>query len=413
MRHLISLIIALATLSAGARSVEEVPNVHVADSTRYVSDPDNYLSPAALARADSIFASIWHATTAEPVAVVVADLSGDNVDDFATALFDAWGIGKEDTDNGLLILISVDDRKAALRTGRGTEIALTDGRCGNIIRNVIAPAMKAGNVDAAVINTAMAVRDILADPDYADDILSQQANNAHAEAGSNFLAKYLTFAVIVLIIMAIVALAVNANASGLDRHAHYEKLHNLKVPYLAITVGFIGIPILSYLLLSHLMRRARRGKMLCPNCSHTMRLVDEVHDNDYLTPAQDSEENIGSVDYDVWLCDECGTNTILPYVNHSARYSVCPNCGARTEMSCTNTVVVQPTTSSEGIGEKTFYCKNCKNQRRVRYEIPKVVNPPIIIPMGGGGHGGFGGGGFGGGSFGGGSTGGGGASGGW
>lgn len=414
MRNLLAILIAFLSFAASARTVDEVPNVHAADSTRFVSDPDSHLSRAAIARADSILGSVWRSTSAEPVAVIVSDLGGADIDNYATDLFEAWGIGKKDTDNGLLILISVDDRKAALRTGRGMEIALTDARCGRIIRNIIAPAMKNGDIDAAVVNAAAAASAIITDPAHADDLVSQYANNAAAKK-DNFFHDYLMAGIIIFLGMAVVAAVVSARSRGLERHERYEKLRRLKLPYLVITVGFLGIPVLSYLLLLLLMHHARRARTLCPNCNRRMRLIDEVHDNDYLTPAQDREENIGSVDYDVWHCDECGTNRILPYINHNVPYKVCPVCGSRAEVEESNVVLSQPTTSAKGIGEKTFYCKNCNKRRRIRYEIPKVVAPPVIIPMGGIGRGGggFGGGSFGGGSFGGGSTGGGGASGGW
>lgn len=406
---LFTLVAFLSVATAFGRDVNEVPNVHLADSTRFVSDPDGYLSQGAIARADSVLRATWRSSTAEPVMVVVSDIGDNNIDDYATDLFDAWGIGKKDTDNGLLVVISVNDRKAVLRTGRGTEIALTDARCGRIIRDIIAPAMRQGDVDAAVVNTAQAVSAVLTDPANADDLVSRYANNAGAGKKDNFFSTYLTLGIILFVAMAIWAIVTSARTRGLERHERYDRLRRLKLPFLVITVGFLGIPVLSYLLLMLLMRHARRARSLCPNCNHAMRLIDEVHDNDYLTPAQDREENIGSVDYDVWHCDECGTNRILPYVNHNVPYKICPVCGARAEVEEANTVLMQPTTSSKGIGEKTYFCKNCNKRRRVRYEIAKVVAPPVIIPMGGIGRGG----GFGGGSFGGGSTGGGGASGGW
>lgn len=409
LRSIIITLISIISLSVGARSIDEIPNVHLADSTRFVSDPDNYLSPAAISRTDSIIGNIWRTTTAEVVAVIIANIDENNdIDSYATDLFEAWGIGKADTDNGLLLLISVNDRKAVLRTGRGTEIALTDARCGRIIRNVIAPEMVNGNIDAAVINAAGAISNVLTDPKHADDLISQYENNAGAKdsGDDNFFSTYLTLGVIAFVAMLIIAIVAYHRSRGLERHERYEKLQKLRIPYLAITVGFFGIPILSFLLLQYLMRHARRARSLCPNCNAAMRLIDEVHDNEYLTPAQDREENIGSVDYDVWHCDECGTTRVLPYINHNLPYNICPNCGSRAEMEESNKIIAQPTTATQGIGEKTYYCKNCNRHRRVRYEIAKLVTPPVIIPMGGIG-------GRGGGGFGGGSTGGGGASGGW
>lgn len=95
MRNLIAILIAFLSLAASARTVDEVPNVHAADSTRFVSDPDSHLSRAAIARADSILGSVWRSTTAEPVAVIVSDLGGADIDNYATDLFEAWGIGKK------------------------------------------------------------------------------------------------------------------------------------------------------------------------------------------------------------------------------------------------------------------------------------------------------------------------------
>ena len=45
-----------------------------------------------------------------------------------------------------------------------------------------------------------------------------------------------------------------------------------------------------------------------------MELIDEEHDNDYLTPAQDTEEKLNSIDYDVWHCPHCHETEVLPYV---------------------------------------------------------------------------------------------------
>ena len=51
---------------------------------------------------------------------------------------------------------------------------------------------------------------------------------------------------------------------------------------------------------------------------------DEATDNLYLNAGQDIEEQLGSVDYDVWLCPKCGETDIEPYLNHSSAYKQCP-----------------------------------------------------------------------------------------
>ncbi len=176
----------------------------------------------------------------------------------------------------------------------------------------------------------------------------------------------------------------------------------------------IGVPLVASLPLIITLYRWRNRTRRCPRCNARMRKLDEASDNAYLTEAQDLEERLDSVDYDVWLCPECGETDIYPFVKRGSAYKECPVCHARTERHTSTRVLRQPTTLREGIAQKTYACRHCGNIRTEDHAIPKL--PPVVVaPIGGGrsgGGGGFGGGSFGGG-FGGGSTGGGGASGGW
>lgn len=412
------LLLIIAAFSAAAISLDKIPNVHVADRTRFVSDPNGYLSPASLAKADSILSNIWKTSSAEAVAVIVDNIDGLDIDTAGTRLFEKWGIGKSDKDNGVLILISMDDRKAVIRTGYGIEGVLPDVYCARILRNIMFPNFKSGNVDNGVIESLSAISDIVTSPEAADELMSKYENDATAQKNAskpNYFRIYLTLSIIAAIAMILWLIYRYFSTRKMERHERYERFQPLTVPFLMLGVAGLGIPLIAYALLKFMMHRVRRSVPRCSNCDHKMRLIDEVHDNDYLTPAQDREEQLNSVDYDVWHCDNCQNNLILPYVNHHAAYEICPNCGARADRLESNTVVQQPTTTAEGIGAKTYVCNNCHQRRRQLYKIAKIVAAPtIIVGPGFGGRGGRGEGfgGFGGG-FGGGSTGGGGASGGW
>ena len=136
----------------------------------------------------------------------------------------------------------------------------------------------------------------------------------------------------------------------------------------------------------------------------------------YLKPAQDLEEKLKSVDYDVWLCGTCGETDIYPFVNKDSAYKECPRCHAMALYCVCDRVMVQPNSYRQGVGVRTFKCLNCGDENNINYKIEKTADPTGAIVAGTilGSLGGRGGGGsFGGGSFGGGMTGGGGASGGW
>ncbi|MDE6190920.1 MAG: TPM domain-containing protein [Muribaculum sp.] len=408
------LMIAGVTAFAATYGVKDIPNVHVADRTRYVSNPDGILSPGAQSRLDAQLAGLWDKTSAEVVVVIVDQIDGDDIDGFATRLFSEWGIGKKDKDNGLLFLISKDDRRMAIRTGYGMEGVVPDILAGRIIRNFAAPRFKEGDFDGGVIDAVGEIERLATTPGATEELMSKYENDRQWETtGDEIFTYWLVAGTALTGIMLLILLYVVVHTRKDDRYNRYHALKRILTP--ALFVGFIGlgIPFVAFGLIWLVMRYMRVRKRVCPNCHHKMHRLPEDKDNAYLTPQQDVEERINSVDYDVWLCDNCGETDILPFVNQASQYQVCPRCGARAESLRADRIVVHPTQRSEGKGVKIYGCRNCGYEDNRYYNIPKVVAPPVVIIPGGGRGGGFGGGGFSGGSFGGGMTGGGGASGGW
>lgn len=399
-----------------AHSISDIPNVHVADRTRYVANPDGVLSDAAESRLNAMLSEIWDKTSSEVVVVAVNDIDSDDIDRFATELFTEWGIGKKDKDNGLLLLIARDKRKAVFRTGYGMEGVLPDVICGRILRDKMFPEYKKGNYDKGTLAAVDEIRRITTTPGATEELMSKYANDSRQnrkDEGTDLFSAYMWFAALLSAIIFIVVIAEIAKTRKLDPQIRYAKLDRLKTPVLFTVFLGLGLPIIAFLPLVISMKRIRNKPHICGNCGTKMKKLDEASDNEYLTPAQDAEERLNSIDYDVWLCPKCNETDIIPYVNRSSSYTDCPRCGARACTLTGNRTVVHPTNSHDGRGVKTYVCRNCGNRNDVVYNIPKVAVPPVIIlPPGGGGRG-FGGGGFSGGSFGGGMTGGGGASGGW
>ncbi|MEP6999944.1 MAG: TPM domain-containing protein [bacterium] len=150
-------------------------------------------------------------------------------------------------------------------------------------------------------------------------------------------------------------------------------------------------------LLAFLLRWRRYRRRTCPRCGRAMRRLDEDADNAALDHGQAVEEQLGSVDYDVWSCD-CGETTVLPYRAWFSRYSECRSCNRRAA-SHERSVLVHPTTMTSGIAEDAFTCKACGASWAQRVTLPQIVQP--VAASSGGGTSGDGGGGGGGGSFGG------------
>ncbi|MDE7408260.1 MAG: TPM domain-containing protein, partial [Muribaculaceae bacterium] len=187
----------MSAISVRAYTVDEIPNVHVADRTKYVSNPDGVLSPSAVMQLDSLVGQVWNAGGVEMAVVAVDDIGDADIQDFANELFGKWGIGKKDKDNGLLVLIVRGQRKAVIRTGYGVEGVVPDVVAGRIIRNDMVPFYREGDYDNGTIEAVAHLTRLLTDPEVRDELASGYANDrdAHDEADANLFLMYLCVAV--------------------------------------------------------------------------------------------------------------------------------------------------------------------------------------------------------------------------
>jgi uncharacterized protein len=89
--------------------------------------------------------------TGNQIAVLtVPTLEGSSIEDFATAVFDAWKLGQKGKDNGILVIVAPNDRRMRIEVGYGLEGALPDSAAGSIIRNVMTPRFKAGDYNGGI-----------------------------------------------------------------------------------------------------------------------------------------------------------------------------------------------------------------------------------------------------------------------
>lgn len=121
-------------------------------------------------------------TAGAQVAVAIVPTVGadETIETYAAKLFQEWGIGDEDKDRGLLLVVAIDDRRMRIEVGYGLEGSVTDVQSGNIIRNVLTPAFKEGKYAAGISSAVDALSAIIAgSPDvaqYSQDASGQSSN---------------------------------------------------------------------------------------------------------------------------------------------------------------------------------------------------------------------------------------------
>jgi uncharacterized protein len=114
-------------------------------SQGYVSDFAGVLDAAGRTELEALLRHTEVQTTAEIAVVTVSSLDGMTVEEYASRLFAAWGIGKKGKDNGVLVLVAPTDRKIRIEVGYGLESVLPDGLAGEVIRTDFLPRFRDGD----------------------------------------------------------------------------------------------------------------------------------------------------------------------------------------------------------------------------------------------------------------------------
>jgi uncharacterized protein len=119
-----------------------------------VNDFANIIDQASAAKMEALAREVLQKTGTAVVVVTVPTI-GENEETsmYANGLYKAWGIGKKGEDKGVLIFLTVKERKIRIETGYGVEGILPDGLVGEIRDKYLKPQLRAGNYGQAFYDT--------------------------------------------------------------------------------------------------------------------------------------------------------------------------------------------------------------------------------------------------------------------
>ncbi len=115
----------------------------------YVSDFAAVIDAGTRAALEKYCAAVEASTGAQIALVTLPTLAGEPVEDVANLLYRKWGVGKKETDEGVLLLLVIQDRRSRLEVGYGLEPYIPDGYAGSLLRQM-RPALQAGRYGEAL-----------------------------------------------------------------------------------------------------------------------------------------------------------------------------------------------------------------------------------------------------------------------
>ncbi|RAL23669.1 hypothetical protein DL240_05785 [Lujinxingia litoralis] len=342
---LIITFLSFAASSAFALSVEKVPNPR--HTNAWVTDQANILSPTQEEELNTMLGELEAQTSVEIALVTLDTIDAGTPKDFATSLFNHWGVGKKGADNGLLVLLVMSERRLEMETGYGLEAVLSDGWLAATQANHMVPHFKKGNFGTgltrglAAINTRVSTHSATprADTSPAGDETPKSA----------------------------LAHLVDSSGGDSQTRSADETGENFASSCCCV----------SLLLLVLLWRiRKRRRRRRCPRCDHKMVPMPDAEIDRRLTPGHRLERELGSRLFLFEECPECHYVDDLVQKPNSA-YKTCPSCSYLTLKIRVEELF--PATTTSGGRRRIFQtCLHCDFEDHDDEATPRVqVQAPV------------------------------------
>jgi len=139
-------VVEIAKANATAETLSESATISVIDTipNSYVNDDAGIFAKEDIEKINQLIADLEKQTTAEIGVATIKSLNEKTIEEYANNLFESWGIGKKEVNNGVLFLIAIDDKQCRIEVGYGLENVITDVIAKHIIDEIAIPSFKKG-----------------------------------------------------------------------------------------------------------------------------------------------------------------------------------------------------------------------------------------------------------------------------
>ena len=175
-------------------------------------------------------------------------------------------------------------------------------------------------------------------------------------------------------IFLIIALALFSNSLSDEIVAAWMVIRSFVTLVLAVIFGVIASNMLKFYYPFYVEKRLKKLRYkprISPKTGKAMKLLSEEEEDVYLDEGMQAEENVFSIDYDVWVDEETGYTKIEKYAGH-LHAQQCPECNYQTFKVEREEILRQPTEIDEGELMKYFECTYCGHKESRQFRVSKI-----------------------------------------
>lgn len=320
-----------------------------ARESQFVNDFANILDEQAEERITQALTELQQSRDVEMTVVTIESISNygfdGEIEPFATGLFNTWALGDATRNDGIMILVAIQDRTMRIELGAGYPEHLNK-TAKTIIDEIMIPQFKNGNfasgIEKGVYEASGLIRlDGSIDTNYQSYLNSSYSNN-EGESKTPLITFFQWAAGILASIFGSIFGIFRLNKWRRERPRH------------------------------------------CPRCKGAMELLPDDREDHHLSTGQQSEERLNSVQYDVWYCPVDETVQICDYQKWFSSYCKCKFCNNKTLGSDSETIR-RATEYSTGTSRVTFTCEHCSKSWTEMHTIPQITRSSSSSGSSGGG----------------------------
>ena len=131
-------------------NADNIPLPHLRDGSQYVSNPDSVITQQSVDSMNVMLQSLDKELGVESAVVIVNHIENEDAFRMAQDIGNKYGIGRKETDRGLVIVVAYEDHRYFIAPGRGLESMLTDAECSQLARYYLTPFLKQNNPDGGM-----------------------------------------------------------------------------------------------------------------------------------------------------------------------------------------------------------------------------------------------------------------------